>query len=166
MSSLRLRPRFRQVVPGSRDEVQRRLATVLAERNPRFELKNFEGFLCLRIPEEDRHYWSPRLNLSLEPTDEGDTVVEGIYGPNAQVWGMFFYAWLIAGVSGMFAGFFGLAQVLAGLYPWGLWLLGGIAAAACGIYMLGRFGRRMAAEQTQLLHQVYESAAGNHAELE
>jgi len=165
MSSFRVRPRFRQIVPGSRDEVQRRLAARLAEQNPRFELKNFEGFLCLRIPEEDRHYWTPRLNLSLDATEDGNTCIEGIYGPNAQVWGMFFYAYLITGVGGMFAGFFGLAQCLIGHHPWGLWIFGGLAAVALGLYLLAQFGQKLAAAQTFLLHYAYEAAIGERADL-
>ena len=99
-----------------------------ATASGRFEVKNFPKFVCIRIREQDRHFWTPRLNLSLEETADGHTRIEGIYGPNANVWGLYLYGYLIVGSLGIFTACYGYAQWIMDKTPWGLW-----ASAGCGI---------------------------------
>ena len=90
MSSFRIRPVFSQTLELGLAEVQERIVhSVEQDGGGRFEVKNFPNFVCLRIRETDRHFWSPRLNLSLEQTAAGHTQIEGTYGPNANVWGAY-----------------------------------------------------------------------------
>jgi hypothetical protein len=92
----------------------------------RFEVKNFEGFVCLRIAEQRRRFWTPRLTLGLYGEADGSTRIEGVYGPSANVWSIFLYSYLLSGLVAMFSGFFGLAQWLVGEpRAWGLWIFGG-----------------------------------------
>lgn len=129
------------------------------------EVKNFPRFICLRIPESDRHFWSPRLNLSLEEEEDGTTRIEGIYGPNANVWGLLLYGYLIIGSAGLFSGILGYAQWFIGSRPWGLWICGAMLAAAIALYVAARMGRKIGAPQTMLLHRIYESAMHRTAEI-
>jgi hypothetical protein len=79
MSRFGIRPRFTQTVDLRLEEAQARLSRAVGVGADRCEMKVFPGFICLRIPEHDRHFWSPRLNLGLEPTGDGKTRIEGIY---------------------------------------------------------------------------------------
>jgi hypothetical protein len=85
MSSFGIRPRFTQTLDLGVVEAQARLARAVEDGAERCEMKVFPSFICLRIPEQDRHFWSPRLNLEFEGTEDGKTRIEGIYGPNANV---------------------------------------------------------------------------------
>ncbi len=167
MSSFRIRPVFSQVVELAPDEVRERIVqAVERDGGGRFEVKNFPNFVCLRIREADRHFWSPRLNLSIEETADGYARIEGTYGPNANVWGLFLYGYLLIGTLGIFAGVFGFAQWMIGMQPWGLWILGGLGFFAAALYVTAQFGQKLGARQMFTIHQAYESAVGTLVEIQ
>jgi hypothetical protein len=166
MSSFRIRPVFSQVVEFAPDEVRERIVqTVERDGGGQFEVKNFPNFVCLRIREEDRHFWSPRLNLSIEESADGHTRIEGTYGPNANVWGLFLYGYLLIGSLGLFAGVFGFAQWMIGMRPWGFWILGGLGCLATALYATAQFGQKLGARQMFMIHQAYEAAIGGMVEI-
>jgi len=160
MSSFAIRPHFSQTLDLALDEAQARIIREVERGSDRCEVKNFAGFICLRIPEQERHFWSPRLTLTLEPSEDGKTRIEGIYGPNANVWSLFLYGYLLSGTFGLFSGIFGFVQRTLGQYPWALWIFGAMLAIAIGLYLLAQFGQKLGALQTFRLHQIYESAIG------
>lgn len=165
MSSFHIRPRFRHVINLELDATQRQIVEHVSPEMNRCEVKNFPGYVCLRIPESDRHFWSPRLTLSLESAEEGKTVIEGIYGPNANVWSLFLYGYLIVGTLAVFAACIGLVQVMIDHTPWGLWVLGLMLAAVIILYVVAQFGQKLGVQQTFVLHQAYESAIGQSVEI-
>ncbi len=160
MSSFGLRPCFSHVIDLGVDEVRRKIVESAGREAQRCEVKDFAGFVCLRVPESERHYWSPRLNLSLDSDGEGRTRVEGIYGPNANMWSSFLYGYLLVGTGGLFSGILGYCQWTLGMQPWGLWVLVILGAIALGLYLLAQLGQKLAAQQTFKLHQIYEAAVG------
>jgi hypothetical protein len=167
MSSFRIRPVFSQTLELGLAEVQERIVrAVEQDGGGRFEVKNFPNFVCLRIRETDRHFWSPRLNLSLEETAAGHTRIEGTYGPNANVWGLFLYGYLLIGMMALFTGVLGFAQWMIGMPPWGLWILGGLALVAAALYVTAQFGQKLGARQMFMIHQAYESAIGTMVEIQ
>ncbi len=165
MSSFGIRPHFSEtldLVPG---EAQQRLVEKVETGADPCEVKNFVGYICLRIPEQDRHFWSPRLTLTLEATEDGRTRIEGIYGPNANVWSLFLYGYLLSGTFGLFSGIYGSVQWSLKLDPWALWIFGAMLGIALGLYLLAQFGQKLGAQQTFRLHQVYETAMGRKVEI-
>lgn len=165
MSRFRIRPRFSQTVDLDLDVIQAQIVSHVDREANLVEVKNFPGYVTLRIPEKDQHFWSPLLNLSLESTSEGKTVIHGIYGPNTNVWTIFLYGYLLTGSLAMFAGLFGLAQWIVGVNAWGLIAFGILLALIFGLYFLALSGRKIAEGQTFLLHTTYEAAIGRTVEL-
>lgn len=166
MSSLHVRPRFQQILPLSPEHTRAAITSAIEESEARCNVKSFSGFINIRIIEEDRHFWSPRLNLSLDETDEGHTRISGIYGPNANVWGIFLYSYLFAGFLGLVATIMGISQWAIGHKPTWFWLgLVGLVALIA-IRLLAQFGKRVAKEETLLLHHIYEDAVGQVVEVE
>lgn len=167
MSSLRIRPVFTQAVELVPDEVRERIVRALGDDgNGRFEVKNFPNFVCPRIREADRHFWSPRLNLSLEETAESHARIEGADGPDANVWGLFLHGHLLIGSLSIFAGLFGFGQWIIGMRPWGLWIPEALGLLAAALYVAAQFGQKLEAPQIFIIHQAYESAVGTLAEFE
>ena len=160
MSSFGFRPHFSHDLDLSVDEAQTKIIRAVKQVDDPCEVKSFPGFICLRIPEEDRHFWSPRLNLALDETEEGTTHIEGVYGPNANVWSIFLYGYLLTGCAGMFSGILGWVQKTIGHPAWALWIFGAMVVIAIGLYVLAQFGQKLGAAQTFRLHQIYESAMG------
>ncbi len=166
MSSFRLRPRFTHVLNLDVEAAREKIVRQVERDAARCEVKSFPGFVCLRIPEEDRHYWSPRLNLSLDAEGEASTRVNGTYGPNANMWASFFYGYLIVGSLGLFSGILGGCQWVLEMTPWGLWIFAVMLALAVGMYLSAQFGQKIAAQQTFKLHQIYESAVGEEVKID
>jgi hypothetical protein len=170
MSSFRIRPRFSQSFDEEPEKLQARIIEHVGggEERPagsRVEVKNFPGYVTLRIPEEDQHFWSPLLNLSLETDDDGHSVIHGIYGPNANVWTIFLYGYLLIGSLTLFSGLLGISQWVVGVYSWGLIVFGVLVVLLIGLYLLAQFGQKLAARQTYLLHLTYEAAVGRTVEI-
>lgn len=160
LSSFRIRPRFECVVPASPDETHATLVRGLATHAPSLVVKPFPGFIGIHLPDGERKHWSPRLFLSLEPAPEGGTRIEGIYGPEIEIWSVFLYGYLATGLLGTFSGILGVCQHLLGQQPWGLWVCGGMAALALLLYLSAQLGQKLGAWQTIQLHQAYTAAAG------
>lgn len=165
MSSFRIRPRFEQVVALAPDAVHDRLVRGLSGETAGFEVKAFPGYICLRVPARERNFWSPRLTLSLEAAAGNATRIEGIYGPNANLWSFYLFGYLVVGLLGMFAGFLGAAQLTIESYPWGLWVSGAMALAAALLYVFAQLGQKFGAWQTFQLHQAYQKAIGEPADI-
>jgi hypothetical protein len=161
MSSFRLRPRFSHTIDLGMEDVRDRIVRQAQSDGDRCEVKCFPGHLTLRIAEADQHRWSPQLNLSLESDTPGKTHVEGTYGPNTNVWSAYLYAYLLVGTAGIFSGIFGACQWYIGATAWGLVVFAIMVALALGLYVLAQFGQKLAAQQTFLLHRVYEDAVGH-----
>lgn len=168
MSSFRIRPHFEQEFDEAPAEVSRRLRErlePLAEADETLEVLAFSGYLTLRIAEERQHFWSPQLNLSLEPREDGGTSLRGLYGPGTNVWSLYLYGYLATGCLSLVGGVLGISQWALERPPWALWLLGGAAAVAAGLYVAAQIGQKLAAQQTFELHRAYETAAGAKVEV-
>jgi hypothetical protein len=165
VSSFGFRPHFSETLDLDPGEAQARILDEVDRGEHRCEVKKFPGFVTLRIPEDDRHFWSPRLTLHFTRTDGGKTQLEGIYGPNANVWAMFLYSYLATGSIALFSGIFGYVQWKLERPAWGLWLFGVAVAAMIGLYLLAQFGQKLGAAQQFRLHQIYESAMGREVEI-
>lgn len=162
MSSFGFRPHFSHDIDLGVEEAQAKIIRAVKAGEDDCEVKVFPGFICLRIPEKDRHFWSPRLNLSIDESEdeEGKTHVTGVYGPNANVWSIFVYGYLLTGSAALFSGILGWVQKTLGNPAWALWIFGVAVALAIGLYILAQFGQKLGASQTYRLHQIYESAMG------
>ncbi len=148
------------------ETVRETIVERLSHETDRFEIKNFTDFVCLRIHEKDRHFWSPRLNLSLESAEEpGKTIIHGIYGPNANVWSLMLFSYLIVGFLGIIAGVIAFSQWVIGTGTWGFWLLGVAGAILVALYLVAQVGQKLGAQQTFVIHQAYESAIGQPVEV-
>jgi len=164
MSSLGLRPSFSHVVDLDAEDARAMIVTA-AENDGRCEVRSFAGFVSLRVPLEERRFWSPRLHLSLESETAETTRIHGTYGPNASMWSSFLYGYLLIGSVGLFSGILGCCQSSLGMNAWALWIFWVMLAAAVAMYVLGQLGKKLAAGQTQTLHRIYQQAVGCEVEV-
>lgn len=158
MSRLAVRPRFSTELDLPAGQVQQRILEQVDGDPDACEVKSFPGFLCIRIPLDQRHFWSPRLTLSIDEDEDGRTRIEGIYGPNANLWALFLYSYLISGSFAIFAASLGFAQLSLKRPAWGLWIAAAMVGVLVGIYLVARLGKRIAADQTHHLDDLYRRA--------
>jgi hypothetical protein len=159
LSSFRVRPRFRVCVPVGAEVARARLVEALRDLPGGIEVRNFPGLIGLHIAEGERHFWSPRLQLNFDAQADGTTWIEGVYGPESEVWSVFVYGYLFSGLIGFFAGIMGCAQLAIPTYPWAFWVTAGMAVVAAGLYVAAQFGQKLGAWHTFQLQQVWETAS-------
>ncbi len=155
MSSLRIRPRFKESVSESIESFKNRIQTSLDDENEFSGLVS-DQYCVIKIRPEERHYWSPQLTLTLEEASEGNLEVRGLYGPKPSVWAVFFMSYAALGVLSLFAGVFGLSQLMLNKPAPILWAIPIIAAIALGLYLVAQAGQKVGAEQMFRIHHFYE----------
>ena len=165
MSSFHIRPRFEQILEAEANTLRAQIVDRVQAQGDRFEVKNFPGFVCLRIHENERHFWSPRLNLGIEALGPGQTVVRGVYGPNANVWSLFMLGYLIVGLLATFSGVVALCQWKIGVPIWGVWPFAAAIVVLIALYIVAQIGQKLGAQQTFTIHQAYEAAVHQHVEI-
>lgn len=165
MSSFHIRPRFTQTLAMSVEEARQRIIEEVEKGAESCDVKSFPGFICLQIPEAEQHFWSPRLNLNLDPEENGHTHIVGIYGPNTNVWSMFLYSYLLSGTLAVFSAVLGFAQSMVGANAWGWMIFAAMMIIIVGLYVFAQFGQKLGAQQTFRLHRIYEAAIGRSVDI-
>lgn len=157
----RMRPRFRLSVPGTAEEVVARLESELADPGCPCRGTVAEGHRVveLRPAEEERHFWSPILSVTVaEDPEGGGSLVHGLVGPDASLWTLFAMSYMGLLTLLVFVGTLGLVQWGLSMRPWGLYSVPLPLLALIGLYGLSLIGRRLAAPQTTMLRAFLERA--------
>jgi hypothetical protein len=98
----KIKPRFKLQTPESKDKM---LELIIAEAkaDETVKVSNHTNQIKLMLPFDERHYWSPVMNLTCE-WDEYDkkTYIRGVVGPNDKVWTMFMFFYIGVLMIGMF----------------------------------------------------------------
>lgn len=165
MSSFRLRPCFSLVLDSPAEAARERIVAQLKSDGAPCDVKTFPGMVSLYIPDAETHFWSPRLSVSIDTREEGGALLQGTYGPDTNVWAIFVYGYLLTGSAGLFSGILGVCQWKLGYTPWALWIFAVALAGAVGLYVFAQFGQKLGAQQTFLLHQMFEKAIGRSVEI-
>lgn len=155
MTSIRVRPRFKLTIDIPMAEIQQEFYDQMKAENSPCTGHIVPGFITLKIPTNDRHFWSPQLTLTLEKENES-TLVRGLYGPNPTVWAIFTMGFGAVAILGLFALILGLVQVTMADNPWGLWVLPGLAIVAFLLYFGSQAGQKLGVEQTFQIHGFVE----------
>lgn len=155
---MRLRPRFRLLVPWSLDQVTDRLQRALEVDDAPCAGKVLTDFAVLRIRPDQQHYWSPELTLQLHSELEGGTLVRALFGPRPAVWTGFACFYVFALFVSLMALLFGLSQMSLGMSPLGLWLLPVPLALIVAAIATARFGQHLGSAQMSVLRQFLDQS--------
>lgn len=157
MSSFRIRPRFKEELNQSVEQFKSLLDHAL-EQTEEFTGLVSDNYCVIKIPTVDRHYWSPQLTISIEEDfeDKEKITVRGLYGPKPSVWAIFFMGYAALGVLALFAGVFGLSQMMLEKPAPILWAIPVMAIIAMVLYLIAQGGQKVGAEQMFRIHHFYE----------
>ena len=164
MSSFRIKPRFKYESPLSIDELSDLIKKGLEDEERVCEYQFIPGSLRIRIPEGDRHFWSPELSLSIEEED-GKSVIIGRYGPSSGTWTMIIAGYAALGLLMFFIGIYGSARASLGLSSSILWLLPVLGVSILALYITAQFGQKLGAEQMYQLHFFFQSVIGKRIKI-
>ena len=155
MSSFRIRPRFKVISKETKENIQSNIITQIQKQESKCIAQQIPGLIILKIPEPERHFWSPELSLTFEKKGEG-TLIRGLYGPKPGIWSFFSFGYIGLAVFSFFAGIFGLAQLGLNQEAPILWTIPIFATIAISIYLIAQFGQKVGVEQTFQLHHFFE----------
>ncbi len=155
MSSFRIRPRFRHFIKADKSELEHTISTALTLEN-QFIFSHIPDHICIKINPNERHVWSPQLDISFEQDGE-NVIVRGLYGPNPTLWALFFFGYVIIGLLSLFLGIWGLSVWMLGKNPSILWVIPGLGVAAFLLYLFGQTGQKLGAQQLFDIHHFFEN---------
>ncbi|MEO9483925.1 MAG: hypothetical protein ABJG47_10785 [Ekhidna sp.] len=161
MSSFKIRPRFKQVIKGKKDDLEQKLLAGIKQKEAHFVSNHLPGHLYIRIHPDNQHFWSPQLHLSFEQ-EEDNIIVRGLYGPNPTVWAIFFFSYVALGILSLFLGMWGLTRWSLGLDASVLWSIPIFAAIALILYISAQAGQKIGAQQLFDIHHLYEEITEDH----
>lgn len=156
MSSFKLRPRFKDQLDLTPEEFQDLFDKAL-KNNEDFVGLVSPSYVVLKIPPQERHFWSPQLTITCEKGEEPGTTLRGLYGPKPSVWAIFFMSYAALGVLGLFTGVYGFSQWILDKPAPILWFIPVLAGIALVLYFVAQTGQKVGAEQMFRLHHFYEA---------
>ncbi|NHN28008.1 hypothetical protein FIA58_020210 [Flavobacterium jejuense] len=93
-----LRLRFYTVAEKSLDTILKEFEVLKSEIEPDYKVKILDNHIWLSLGILKREKYSPHLHLHLEPMEDGNTAINGLYGPDPVLWTFFIFLHFLVGV--------------------------------------------------------------------
>ena len=115
-----VRPRYEERFDVSTETALARAKVMLTAEGGPFEGNVLDRFVDIHIRQADRHFWSPWLNVEVEPLEGEQTgcFVHGRFGPHPNVWTLFMMLYGVLSMLSFAALMWGLSKLMAGEYAW------------------------------------------------
>ena len=151
-----MRPKFEFTFPIAPDHAIDLLQGIMDNEDHPIEGRTAGNHLMLVVPIEDRHFWSPWLNLEARPFQDAPPVthIKGRFSPNPSVWTGFMMVYSGLAVLAFLASMFAVAQLVMSNPPWAFYFLIPIVLIAAVMYWSSLIGQKIAHDQMQLLYRV------------
>lgn len=157
MSFPLLRPKLERKTSLSLDEVRQQIKETIRQTDLPVAGDVFSDHAEIRIVPSRSHFWSPQLKLVFEDRGE-QTSIQGRIGPRPNVWTLFLAGYAFCVIIAFVGLMIGSSQWLIDQTPTGLWLVAASGFIALIEYAIGLIGRRLGADQTDLLREFVDRA--------
>ncbi len=128
----------------------------LASRDLPVEGRVLSRHMCMTVPREERHFWSPSLDVDVV-AEEGGSLLRGYFGPQPNVWTMYLAMYavliLVAGAAVLIA----ISQWILGMAPSVLLALPLCLVLAAILYLASLSGQRISASQIEQIRSVLDA---------
>lgn len=103
-NEITLRLRFNQDIQENSASLLSKFEKYSNIKSENFIIKTSDNHIWLDIVPSKRKYWTPHLHLELEPKNDSETHIRGLFGPDPTLWTFFmFLHFIIAGLFFIFA---------------------------------------------------------------
>lgn len=148
MSELDFRPRFKFEVGCGKEAFAERIKVQLRLNNPNgFKGKTRHDHFLIRVNPEQKHFWSPTLDICWELNENKKVEVRCLVAPEASVWTMFMFLYVVAGFGALIGLMVGSSQLTLDTNPWGFWLAAGSLLLGVVLFFVAQFGKRLAKDE-------------------
>lgn len=159
LNNIRSRPRFKMHTPLTREAYEKQLRSYLQSHSQLFTNSVSKENTVISIKTKDDYYWKPYLTLRTE-TEEGKTVIRGIFGPSTAVWTFFMFIYMGFGVGAMtFLTLWYVTESIGNTdYPWAVWASIFCLAVMAGTYLASLWAKRKSAKEMKVLRSFAEES--------
>jgi hypothetical protein len=158
----RIRPRIRFEYKDSPSGFSETIKRRLNQQN-NIDGEVLSNFITIYPVQEDQHYWSPQLTLTMEATEKG-SLIRGLYGPQPSVWTMFIFFYALIGFATLMVSMIGLSFLSLGKDASILWLVPVLILLFCSLYVVAYLGQKFGHQQMIYLHHFMEECVGSRIE--
>ncbi|MBK7981213.1 MAG: hypothetical protein IPK06_14645 [Ignavibacteriae bacterium] len=155
--STELRPRIKIISKLGREQVMDIILQKIYDPNSQFKGWIKEGFAVIYTLQNDKHIWTPQINLQIDEIENG-TEIRGTIGPNENIWTAFAFTFSILGFFAFACLFWGLSRLSLGYSATILWAVPIILIIILGVYMLAKIGQQLSRNEVRQLRKFVESA--------
>lgn len=154
-----VRPRFSLENSNSVDQICELFKTALSDPCTNYNGKVISGYVSIYPTPEHRHYWSPHLTISLEPSenDHNQTSISGLYGPSPEVWTMFVFFYAIIALALVIVAVIGFANLSIGESATVLWIIPILVLAFVSMFAVSYLGQKKGHAQVEGMYEFMES---------
>ncbi len=156
-----VRPRFEVELAMDQELVIQKINKGLSSADAKCTGVAILGFITIRIPPLERHYWSPELAVTFDDCENGkNCLLRGRYGPAPSVWTMFVFFYAVIGVVLMFLSVVGLSRYSLDMPASILWWVPALLVLLLSLYLVSYFGQKLGHDQLETLHGFLEKCLG------
>ncbi|MDR9418406.1 hypothetical protein [Gracilimonas sp.] len=155
----RIRPRIYVETELSKKEINERIKKHLKEAECSCSGKSTEGYATFCPPENEQHFWSPQLTITLDTEDE-KTYIRGLYGPKPSVWTLFVFFYATIAFAALIVTMIGLSFWTLNKPITILWLVPVLVIVFLSLYLVAYFGQKLGHKQMTNLHRTLEKCLG------
>lgn len=152
MTTIEIRPRFQKSVNLVQKDILNRFQEALDSEVIPVRGYIVDHHIVLKVLEEDRHFWSPQLDLEIEEQEEG-CLIKGLFGPHPSVWFLFVFFYAFLGFVSLVVMVMGFSQLNLGMSARILWFLPLAGIIFLLVFSSAKTGQRLGRAQ---MHQLYE----------
>ena len=164
-TGFQIRPRFEIYSSYEVEELKTIMKDALSSTEAPCTGKVRFGYVSMFPREEDRHYWSPHLSVTIEHDESGNgSLLRGLYGPSPAVWTMFVFVYAIIALAIVIATVIGFANMSIDESGAILWAVPFLILLLASMYLVSYFGQKKGHDQIEDIHHFFESCIGQKIE--
>ncbi|MDF1697984.1 MAG: hypothetical protein P1U56_19205 [Saprospiraceae bacterium] len=164
-TGFQIRPRFEIYSKYEVEELKTIMKTALASEDAPCTGKVRFGYVSMYPNDEDKHYWSPHLSVTIEKDESGNgSILRGLYGPFPAVWTMFVFVYAIIALAIVIALVIGFANMSIDESSAILWAVPFLVLLFASMYYVSYFGQKKGHDQIEDIHHFFENCIGQKIE--
>ncbi len=116
--------------------------------------------VTLKIRDAERRFWSPWLNIEIEPRPDNTSILHARFSPHPNIWTIVALSYIAMAVIIMIGGCFGLSQWWIKQPPTALWSIPFALLVSAGLFVVSQIGQKLAADEMDMLDRLMHKATG------
>ncbi len=150
-----IRPRVKIISELSKDEIQKRISDYINSTDNYCKGWVKEGHAVVCASADERHLWTPLLNLQIDELENG-TELRGVIGPNPSVWTGFVFLFSLLGFLLFVISMWGFINLSLGKHSQALWYIPVVLVLMLSVYISARIGQRLSKKEVAYLRDFVE----------